>query len=113
MSILGGSRSEPYKLGEDEAFVTVPAGVVDVDKVGMEEVALVVVGAVSVALVSTVELPDFGMVDTADAPGVAALDAALLDVWVVVVDVAVCAGVEVEETNGGAFSIYDPDGWTA
>jgi hypothetical protein len=23
------------------------------------------------------------------------------------------AGVEVEETNGGAFSMYEPEGWTA
>ena len=30
-----------------------------------------------------------------------------------IVDVVNCAGVEVEETNGGAFSMYDPEGWTA
>jgi hypothetical protein len=30
-----------------------------------------------------------------------------------VVDVAICIGVEVDETNGGAFSMYEPKGWTA
>jgi hypothetical protein len=42
------------------------------------------------------------------------LGAGLLADWeTVVVDVAICAGVEVDDTNGGAFSIYEPDGWTA
>lgn len=35
------------------------------------------------------------------------------DVPAPMVDVAICDGVEVEETNGGAFSMYEPDGWTA
>jgi hypothetical protein len=30
-----------------------------------------------------------------------------------VADAAICAGVEVEETNGGAFSIYELSGCTA
>jgi hypothetical protein len=30
-----------------------------------------------------------------------------------VIDGVICAGVEVEETNGGALSMYEPDGWTA
>jgi len=84
----------PYKLDEDDAFVLVPAEVVDADEGGTEEVPLVVAEPVSVALVSVVELPDFGVVDAADTPGVAVLDAALLDVWAVVVDVPVCAGVD-------------------
>ena len=42
------------------------------------------------------------------------LGAGLLDDWgTVVVDVAICPGVEVDDTNGGAFSMYEPDGWTA
>jgi hypothetical protein len=30
-----------------------------------------------------------------------------------VVDAGSCAGVEVDETNGGAFWTYEPSGWTA
>jgi hypothetical protein len=30
-----------------------------------------------------------------------------------IVDVAICEGVEVEETNGGAFSMYELSGCTA
>ena len=58
-------------------------------------------------------------VDAVDEVDAAALfeggmpDAALLDVWAVVVDVAVCVGVEVELTNGGAFSMYEPFGCVA
>jgi hypothetical protein len=39
------------------------------------------------------------------------LGAGLLDDWgTVVVDVAICAGVEVDDTNGGAFWTYVPLG---
>ena len=31
----------------------------------------------------------------------------------VIGDVVSCAGVEVEETNGGAFWMYEPSAWTA
>ena len=41
------------------------------------------------------------------------LDRALLDVWAVGVEVLICAGVEVEETNGRALLIYEPFAWTA
>ncbi|HSV22182.1 MAG TPA: hypothetical protein VLJ17_04045 [Xanthobacteraceae bacterium] len=30
-----------------------------------------------------------------------------------VIDGVICTGVEVDEINGGAFSMYEPDGWTA
>jgi hypothetical protein len=36
-----------------------------------------------------------------------------VSVRVLLVDVAICAGVEVEETNGGAFSMYELSGCTA
>ena len=42
------------------------------------------------------------------------LDAELFnDSGAVVVDVSICSGVEVEEINGGAFVMYEPDGCTA
>ena len=52
-------------------------------------------------------------VDTAPLFEKGMLDAALLDVWATVVDVAVCVGVEVELTNGGVFSMYEPFGCAA
>ena len=55
------------------------------------------VGAAS----GTVE--DATLADDADVSGASSL----------VVEVAICTGVDVEDTNGGAFSMYDPDGWTA
>ena len=82
----------PYKLDDDDAFVPVPAGAADVEELGKKGDATLVVA--EVAAVTVVELPDFGVVDAADALGVAALDAAALDVWAVVVDVSVCAGVD-------------------
>jgi hypothetical protein len=54
-------------------------------------------------------------VDASGAEGGATLDV-VEDVSVVVllvIDGVICAGVEVEETNGGAFSMYEPDGCTA
>jgi len=54
-------------------------------------------------------------VDTSGAEGDATLDV-VEDVSVVplfVIDGVICTGVEVEETNGGAFSMYEPSGCTA
>jgi hypothetical protein len=109
-----------YKLDDEEASVPVPTEVLDVEEVGTEgDAALRVVEAVSIVAAPVVELPDFGAVDAVDEVDEAALsegrilDAALLDVWAVVVDVSICASVEVEETNGGAFSMYEPFGCVA
>jgi hypothetical protein len=109
-----------YKLDDEEASVPVPTEVLDVEEVGAEgDAALGVVEAVSVVAAPVVELPGFGAVDAVDEVDTAALfegrmlDAALLDVWAVVVDVSICASVEVEETNGGAFSMYEPFGCVA
>ena len=109
-----------YKLDDEEASVPVPTEVLDVEEVGTEgDAALGVVEAVSVVAAPVVELPDFGAVDAVDEVDAAALfeggmlDAALLNVWAVVVDVAVCVGVEVELTNGGAFWMYEPFGCVA
>ena len=80
-----------YKLDDEEASVPVPTEVLDVEEVGTEgDAALGVVEAVSAPVV---ELPDFGEVDAVDEGDAAApfeggmLDAALLDVCAVVVDV--------------------------
>jgi hypothetical protein len=115
-----GGRAASYKLDEDEASVSVPTGVIDVEASGAEgDPTLVVVEVVPVVVVPVVELSDVTVVNDAVALAVAVLfealvpDTATLDSWVVGVDVPVCGDVEVEETNGGAFSIYDPDGWTA
>jgi hypothetical protein len=114
-SIVGGAVS--YKLDDEEASVAVPSGVLDVEEVGTEgDAALGVVEAVSVVAAPVVELSDVGAVDAVEEADAAALfegrmlDVGLLDVWAVVVDVAVCVGVEVDETIGGAFSIYVPEG---
>jgi hypothetical protein len=99
-----------YKLDDEEASVPVPAEVLDVEEMGTEgDAALGVVEAVSIVAAPVVGLPDFGAVDAVDEVD----EAALLDVWAVVVDVAVCVGVEVELTNGGAFSMYEPFGCAA
>ena len=95
--------------------MSVPNRAVDVEAFTKGDASLGVV-EVSVAFV---ELPDFGVVDAAEPLAAAALfeggvlDTALLDVWAVGVDVPVCAGVEVEETNGGACWMYEPSGWMA
>jgi hypothetical protein len=105
------------KLDDEEASVPVPAGVLDVKEVGTEgDAAPGVFEAVSVVAAPVVELSDVAGIDAVDEVDSAALieegmlDAGLLDVWAVVVDIAVCVGVEVEEANGGAFWIYVPEG---
>jgi hypothetical protein len=50
-------------------------------------------------------------VETFGAAGDTPVDVAVASSFVV--DVVICGAVEVEETNGGAFSMYEPDGWTA
>ena len=54
-------------------------------------------------------------VDASGAEGDATVDV-VEDVSVAVlfvIDGVICTGVEVDEINGGAFSMYEPDGWTA
>ena len=64
------------------------------------------------------ELPDAeGTVDVAasgmEADATPGVDEDVPVVLLLVADVAIWAGVEVEETNGGAFSMYEPSGCTA
>ena len=54
-------------------------------------------------------------VDVSDTEGDAGLvvDADVLAAVLSVIVADSCAGVEVEETNGGACRMYEPSGWTA
>ena len=112
-SLLWSRSIGPYKLGEDEASLPVPAGVVDVEAEDgfllAEEVVAEVLpdgpGKGEVDALSTagdVELDVVGVVDEAPEVG-----------GELVCEVLACAGVEVEETNGGASWMYEPSGWTA
>jgi hypothetical protein len=67
-------------------------------------------------VVVPLELSDGGVVelDVSDTEGGASPDVDV-DVPTAVLPVAMdsCAGVEVDETNGGACAMYEPSGWTA
>jgi hypothetical protein len=72
-----------------------------------------VVASELVALEELADGPGTEDVEASGATGDAPLDVDASAAVFFVVDAVICAGVEVEETNGGAFSIYEPLGCTA